>query len=84
MKANRNKSHLLLNCSEPSTTLIDGSSIESNTKEILLGITIERTLQPALETGIFQPGLKSKTAIALCLYVMISKCKPLSKKYITY
>ena len=29
-------------CSEPSTALIDGSSIESNTKEILLGITIDR------------------------------------------
>ena len=44
MKANRNKSHLILSCSEPSTTLIDGSSIESNTKDILLGITIERDL----------------------------------------
>ena len=31
MKAHSDKSHLLLNCSEPSTTLIDGSSIESNT-----------------------------------------------------
>ena len=30
---------------EPSTALIDGSSIESNTKEILLGITIDRDLK---------------------------------------
>ena len=42
IKANSDKSHILLSCSEPSTTLIDGSSIESNTKEILLGITIDR------------------------------------------
>ena len=32
----------IVSCSEPSTALIDGSSIESNTKEILLGIPIDR------------------------------------------
>ena len=42
MKANSDKSHILLSCSEPSTALIDGSFIEPNTKEILLGITIDR------------------------------------------
>ena len=45
MKANSDKSHILLSCSEPSTALIDGSSIESKTKEILLGITIDRDLK---------------------------------------
>ena len=45
MKANRDKSHILLSCSEPSTALIDGSSNESNTKEILLVITIDRDLK---------------------------------------
>ena len=30
MKANSDKSHILLSCSEPSTTLIDGSSIPLN------------------------------------------------------
>ena len=45
MKANSDKIHIFLSCSEPSTALIDGSSIESNTKEILLGITIERDLK---------------------------------------
>ena len=45
MKANSDKSHILLSCSEPSTALIDGSSIESNTKEILLGITTDRDLK---------------------------------------
>ena len=32
MKANSDKSHILLSYSEPSTALIDDSSIESNTK----------------------------------------------------
>ena len=36
MKANSNKGHLHLSCSEPSTALADGSSIESITKKILL------------------------------------------------
>ena len=44
IKANSDKSHILLYCSEPSTALIDGSSIESNTKEILLEIAIDRDL----------------------------------------
>ena len=45
MKATSDKSHIRLSCSEPSTALIDGSSIESNTKEILLGITVDRDLK---------------------------------------
>ena len=45
MKANSYKRHIIWSCSEPSTALIDGSSIESNTKEILLGITIDRDLK---------------------------------------
>ena len=36
MKANSNKGHLHLSCSQPSAALVDGSSIESITKEILL------------------------------------------------
>ena len=45
MKAKSDKSHILLSCSELSTAFIDGSFIESNTKEILLGITINRDLK---------------------------------------
>ena len=45
MKANSDKSHLFLSCNEPSTLTIDGSSIETNTKEELLGITIDKALK---------------------------------------
>ena len=35
----------MLSCSEPYTALIDGSSIASDTKAILLGTTIDRDLK---------------------------------------
>ena len=45
MKANSDKCHLLLSCSEPSTALLGGSSVESSTEEILLGIAVDRDLK---------------------------------------
>ena len=45
MKGNGDKSHLLLSYSEPSKLVIDGSSIEANTKEVLLGTTIDKDLK---------------------------------------
>ena len=45
INANSDKSHILLSCSVPSTTLIDDSYTESNTKEILLVITTDRDLK---------------------------------------
>ena len=45
MKESSDKSHLLLSCNEPSTLEIDGSSFETNTKEVLLGITIDEDLK---------------------------------------
>ena len=45
MKDNSDKSHLLLSYNEPSKLVIDGSSIETNTKEVLLGIAIDKDLK---------------------------------------
>ena len=45
MKANSDKSYLLLSYNEPSTLVIDGSSTETNTKEVLLGITTDKDLK---------------------------------------
>ena len=44
-KANSYKIHLLLGCNEPSTLVIDDSSIEENTKEVLLAIAIDKNLK---------------------------------------
>ena len=45
MKANSDRSHLLLICNESFTLVIDGSSIETNIKEVLLGIKIDKDLK---------------------------------------
>ena len=45
MKANSDTNHILLSCNEPSTLVTDGSSIETNTKEVLHGITIDKDLK---------------------------------------
>ena len=45
MKANMDKSHLLMSFSGISTPLIDGFSIDSSIKEVLLGITIDKELK---------------------------------------
>ena len=45
MKANSDKIHLIMNCKEPTTTMIDGLSIDSNKSEVLLGINIDQELK---------------------------------------
>ena len=45
MKANSDKSHIPLRCKQPSTVTIDDTFIESNVKEVLLGIIIDRDLK---------------------------------------
>ena len=44
VRANSDKSYLLLSCNEPSTLVTDGSSIGTNTKEVLLGIIVDKDL----------------------------------------
>ena len=45
MKDNSDKNHFLMSCSGISTPLIDGFSIDSSIKEVLLGITIDKELK---------------------------------------
>ena len=45
MKANSDRSHLLLIFNESFTLVIDGSSIETNIKKVLLGIKIDKDLK---------------------------------------
>ena len=44
-EGNSDKSHLLLSCKQPSTVTINDTFIESNVKEVLLGIIIDRDLK---------------------------------------
>ena len=45
MKANNDKSHLLMSCKEPSSAIIEGSCIKSSQKELLLVVTIDNELK---------------------------------------
>ena len=45
MKANSDKSHLLMSCDGTTNLLSDGFSIESSIKEALFGITIDKKLK---------------------------------------
>ena len=45
MEANCDKSQFILSCNKPSTPVINSSSIETNTKEMLLGITTDKDLK---------------------------------------
>ena len=45
MKANSDKSHLIMRCAEATTVMMDGLPIDSSKIEVLLGITINRELK---------------------------------------
>ena len=45
MKANSDKSHLIMSCAEATTAVIDGLPIVSSKTEVLLGITIDHELK---------------------------------------
>ena len=45
MKANSDKSHLIMSCAEATTAMIDGLLIDSSKTEVLLGITIDHELK---------------------------------------
>ena len=45
MKANSDKRHLIMSCTEVTTAMIDGLPIDSSKAEVLLGITIDHELK---------------------------------------
>ena len=45
MKANSDKSHLIVSCAEATTAMIDGLPIDSSKTEVLLGITTDHELK---------------------------------------
>ena len=45
MKANSDKSHLTMSCTEATTAMIDGLPVDSNKTEVFLRITINHELK---------------------------------------
>ena len=83
MKANNDKSQILLSCSEPATALIDGSSTESNMKVILLGIRIDRDLKFDEKVNNFCKNACQKlNALGLVPFISVDKNRMIMKAFI--
>ena len=84
MKSNSDKSHLLLSYNEPSKLVIDGSSIETNTKEVLLVIAIDKDLKFDDHVNILcKKACQKLNALArLALYMNVEKRRIIMKAFI--
>ena len=84
MKVNSDKIHVLLSCNVPSTLVIDGSSIETNTKEVLLGITIDKDLKfDDHVNSLCKKACQKLNALAcLALYINVEKRRIIMKAFI--
>ena len=83
MKGASGKSHLLICCSEPFTVVIDGTSIESNIKEVLLGITIDRNLKFYDHVNNFCKKACHKLNVVSCLapFMNVNKRRMIMKAF---
>ena len=84
MKANSGKSHLLLSCSEPSTTVTDSCSTESNKKTLFLGITIDSNLKidDHVNNLFRKPCQKLNALSRLALFINVSKRRIITKAFV--
>ena len=84
MKANSDKSHLLLHFNEPSTLVIDSSFIETNTKEALLGIPNEKDLKfdNYVNSLCKKPRQKLNALPRLAPYMNVEKRRIIMKAFI--
>ena len=61
MKANSDKSHLIMSCAGGTSAMIDGLPIDSSKTETLLGITIDHELKFDDHVNYLCKKIKSKT-----------------------
>ena len=78
MKANSDKSHLLMSCVETTTAMIDGLPIDSSKTEVLLGITINHELKFDIHVN----NLCKKASLKLNALARIAAFMNFSKKWI--
>ena len=82
MKANSDKSHLLLSCNEPFTLVIDCSFIETNTKEVLLGIAIDKDLKfDDYVNSLCKKRVRSNALARLVPYINVEKRRIIMKAF---
>ena len=84
MKANSDKSHLILSCAEATTAVIDGLPIVSSKTEVLLGITIDRELKfdDHVNRLCKKASLKLNALARIAPFMNVSKKRIIMKSFI--
>ena len=84
MRANSDKSHLIMNCVEATTAMIDGLPIDSSKTEVLLGITINYELKFDDHVNYLCKKVSSKlNALArIALFMNVSKKRIIMRSFI--
>ena len=84
MKANSDKSHLIMSCIEATTAVIDGLPIDSSKTEVLLGITIGHELKFDDHVNYLckKASLKLNGLARIGRFINVSKKRIIMKSYI--
>ena len=84
MKANSDKSHLLMSCVETTTAMIDGLPIDSSKTEVLLGITIDHELKFDIHVNNLckEASLKLNALARIAAFMNFSKKRIIMKLFI--
>ena len=84
MKANSDKSHLIMSCVEATATMIDGLPIDSSKTEVLLGITIahEFKFDDHVNRLCKKASLKLNALVRIAPFMNVSKRQFIMKLFI--
>ena len=84
MKANSDKSHLIMSCAEATTAMIDGLPIDSSKTEVLLGIAInhELKLDDHVNHLCKKASLKLNALARIARFINVSKKRIIMKSFI--
>ena len=84
MKANSDKSHLIMSCAEATTAVIDGLPIDSSKTEVLLGITIDHELKfdDHVNRLCKKASLKLNALARIAPFMNVSKKRIIMKSFI--
>ena len=84
MKANSDKSHLIMSCTEATTAVIDGLPIDSSKTEVFLGITIDYELQFNDHVNYLckKASLKLNALACIARFMNVSKKRIIMKSFI--
>ena len=84
MKANSDKSHLIMSCTEATIAMIDGLPIDSSKTEVLLGITIDHELKFDDHVNYLcrKASLKLNALARIAHFMNVSKKRIIMKSFI--